>query len=163
VAWFSRRETLPISHPAMALKATRKIAAPIGQVFDLLDDPKKMKQWMQGLEETVYTSQPGSGQSRVGTTFRQKLREGGRVVEYDGEVTAYDKPHRLGVRIGNEHFSVDVDYRLSEIEGGTRLDYEAELAHKTRKSSIFDALFRPLTANLLRRQMNALKRVAESR
>ncbi|NIN68580.1 MAG: SRPBCC family protein, partial [Anaerolineae bacterium] len=55
------------------------------------------------------------GQNReqpIGTKFTQRIREGGRITEYEGEVTAYEKPYHLGVRIGSPQFSVDVDYRL---------------------------------------------------
>jgi uncharacterized protein YndB with AHSA1/START domain len=103
------------------------IDAPIEKVFALVDDPERIKLWMKGLEETVYPTPPNR-ENPVGTRFKQRIREGRRVAEYDGEVTAYDKPTHLAVRIGNEKFLFDVDYRLSDLGGRTQLDYTAQTA-----------------------------------
>jgi uncharacterized protein YndB with AHSA1/START domain len=143
----------------VALRAKRTISASPERVFRLLDDPGQMKRWMQGLEETTFTRRdPGNP---VGARFRQRLREGDKVAEYDGEILAYEKPAHLVMRIGDEHFSVDIDYRLTAVEGGTRLEYVARPTHRTMKSRFLDAVLRPLTAGLVKRQMDSLKRVAE--
>lgn len=76
----------------MTVTYSQEIVAPIDRVFDLIDDDQKIKLWMDGLEETIYPEGLDREQA-VGTTFKQRIREGGRVVEYDGEVTAYDRPH----------------------------------------------------------------------
>ena len=55
---------------------------------------------MDGLEETSYPD--GLDRTRpVGTRFVQRIREGGRVSEYQGIVTAYDPQRHLGIEIGN--------------------------------------------------------------
>jgi uncharacterized protein YndB with AHSA1/START domain len=141
------------------LRAKRTIAAPPERVFGLLDDPVQMKRWMQGLEETTFTVRDPD--NPVGSRFRQRLREGDKVAEFDGEILAYETPVHLAMRIGDEHFSVEVDYRLTAVEGGTRLDYAARPTHRTLKSRFLDAVLRPLTAGLVKRQMDSLKRVAE--
>ena len=96
----------------MVVRHRLEIEAPIGRVFALVDDPQKIKLWMHGLEETVYRT-PRSKANPVGTRFTQRIRRGRQVAEYDGEVTAYDKPRHLAVRMGNEKFAFDVDYRLA--------------------------------------------------
>ena len=45
------------------------------QMFELVDDDEKIKLWMEGLEETIYTS-PQDRENPVGGTFKQKIREG---------------------------------------------------------------------------------------
>ena len=140
---------------------TIEINAPIERAFDLVDDDEKIKLWMDGLEETTYTSDRDR-ENPVGTIFKQRIREGGRISEYEGEVTNYDKPNRLGVRIGNKHFVMRVDYRFTPTEAGTRLDYSAEMVQGNWIVRVVGKLFSWLTHRILKKQMKALKALAES-
>ncbi|MFQ5613511.1 MAG: SRPBCC family protein [Anaerolineae bacterium] len=144
------------------MKITRaiQINAPLDRVFALVDDEEKLKLWMDGLEETRYLSEPDP-QNPIGAKFKQRIREGGRLTEYDGEVTAYDKPHHLGVRIGNNQFGMQVDYRFAATADGTRLDYSAEMVHQTWFARLMGALFGWLTNRILDKQMRRLKELAE--
>jgi uncharacterized protein YndB with AHSA1/START domain len=137
------------------------IEAPIGAVFEQIDDDQKLKLWMEGLEETVYPS-GRDPQNPLGTRFIQKIREGNRVGEYAGEVIAYEKPKRLAIDIGNRQFTMRVDYRLSPTPAGTRLDYSAETIKATWLVRLLGKLFSAFTRRLLDRQMKKLKEVAES-
>lgn len=137
------------------------IEAPIGTVFEQLDDDEKLKLWMEGLEETIYPS-GRDAQNPLGTKFVQKIREGGRVGEYDGEVIAYEKPTRLAIDIGNRQFTMRVDYRLRPTPTGTRLDYSVETIRATWFVRLLGNLFSGFTRRLLDRQMKKLKELAES-
>ena len=100
------------------------IAAPAERVWALIDEPENLRGWMDGLEETTFPD--GVDRSRgVGTRFVQRIREGGRVSEYQGVVTAHDRLRQLGIEIGNRAFTMAVEYRLTPVPGGTRLDYTA--------------------------------------
>lgn len=137
------------------------INAPVGTVFNLVDDDEKVKLWMDGLEETLYPW----GRNRenpVGTKFRQKVREGGRMAEYDGEVIAYEKPTHLAIRIGNSEFLMQVDYRLTPGPTGTRLDYHAEMIEARWFIRLMSRFFNWLTIRILERQMKKLKQLAEN-
>lgn len=138
---------------------TIEVNAPIEKVFDAVSDADKQKIWMEGLEETIYPS-PLEG-NPVGKPFKQRIREGGRVNEYDGEVTAYDKPNHLGVRVSNKQFAVQVDYRFTPTGSGTRLDYSAEMMMHTWVARIMGLLFGWFTRGILDKQMKKLKQVAE--
>lgn len=72
-------------------RITITVNAPIEKTFSLVDDAEKLKLWMDGLMDTEYTS-PSDPANPLGTTFRQKIKEGGRVTEYEGEVTATRSP-----------------------------------------------------------------------
>ncbi len=137
------------------------IAAPIDTVFALLDDDAQLARWMDGLEETTYPDGKHDA-SRVGTRFRQRIREGGRVATYDGEVTAYRKPHHLGVTIGNRSFTMQVDYRLTAAGGGTQLDYAVRMIRGSWFYRLMGKLFGWLTRRILTRQMTKLKACAEA-
>jgi carbon monoxide dehydrogenase subunit G len=104
---------------------------------------------------------PAGDESPVGSRFRQRIREGGRSVEYDGEVIAYEKPRHLAVRIGGKHFSVEVDYRLSESGGGTQLDYTADVTNTSLIAKIMGIVAGGMTRRIAERQLTRLKAVAE--
>ncbi len=144
----------------MAITYEQIILAPIEIVFDFLDDNDKMMDWMEGVEEITFPD----GENRddpVGVKWRIAIREGGHVTWYDGVTTAYEKPTHLGIRMSNKHFAVDVDYRLSSIPDGTQLDYSADFAHTSMLAKIMGVLFGWLTKSILKKQMTALKKVAE--
>jgi carbon monoxide dehydrogenase subunit G len=145
----------------MTITYTQHIAAPIERVFAWVDDEEKLRAWMDGLEETIDPEGRGR-ERRVGTRFRQRIREGGRLVEYEGEVTAYEKPRHIGVRIGNAMFACEVDYRFAPEGQGTRLDYRAEFLYRHWLARVMGALFGWLTWRILKKQIAKLKAVAEA-
>jgi len=140
---------------------TLDINAPVERVFDLLDDPEKLKLWLHGVEETRYVGERDPA-NPVGAKFKQTIREGGRAQEYDGEVTAYDKPKHLGVRIFNKQFSVQVDYRLTPAPGGTQLDYAAELACLSWLFRLMSRILGFFMRAMLQKQLSKLKEVAQA-
>jgi uncharacterized protein YndB with AHSA1/START domain len=144
----------------VAVSHTLDLKAPIEKVFDLIDDKEKLKLWMDGLEDTVYTSDRDPA-NPVGTRFRQKIKEGGRVQEYDGEVLAYEKPKHLAVRIGNKQFSAVADYRLTPTPDGTRLDYTCEVTPHGWLILVMLVVFGWVGRRILRKQMAKLKELAE--
>ncbi len=145
-----------------AITYSQEISAPIETVFELVDYPENMKLWMDGLEETIYTSELDRD-NPVGTTFKQRIREGGRVAEYDGEVVGYDRPNYIGVTIGSKAFQMQADYRFSSTPSGTRLDYSAEMVTSTWWVRIIGRLMNWFTRRILTKQMAKLKEVAEAR
>lgn len=144
----------------MIFKFQIDIKAPIEAVFAWLDDDESLKSWIEELEETKYTSEVNH-ENPVGATFTQKIKEGRRVVTYEGEVTAYDKPRQLGVKLWDKDFSVDVDYRLTPLNGETRLEYTADLHFHTIFSRIMGVLFWWLSRRIIRKQITKLKDIAE--
>ncbi|TCP61537.1 SRPBCC family protein [Baia soyae] len=138
------------------------IQAPIEHVFQFIDEEEKTKLWMKELVGTTYigTFDP---ENPVGTKFKQKLKEGGRIAEYDGEVLAYEKPKLLSIRLGNKMFSVDVTYQLSETPNGTRLHYTCTQTFHTFLARVMGTLFSGFMKKIFQKQMKALKEVAESR
>jgi uncharacterized protein YndB with AHSA1/START domain len=108
----------------MNIAVTEHFRCPIDTLFSHIAEPEKQKLWMKGLLLNESTS---PGRDGAGSTFRMVIQEGRKAAEYQGEVTAYERPRRLEVRIrgGNlpKGLSMRADYRLSEADGGTRLDY----------------------------------------
>ncbi len=146
----------------MKCSTTLDIAAPIDRVFTFVEDPEKLKLWLKGLQETTYLPESGPGGKGVGTRFRQKIGEGGRVNEYDGEVTAYAPPKHLAVRIFADYFAVDVNYRFTPVAGGTRLDYSAEATGSSWFMRFMGWLMGWMMRRMVQKQLARLKELAEA-
>lgn len=149
----------------MQLTETATFACPIDVLFSYVEEPEKQKLWMHGLLSNEPTS---PGKKGLGSTFRMKMQEGKKVGEYDGEVTAHDRPHRLEVVIwgGNLPAGVRVraDYRFSEAAGQTKLDYACTM--EGHKGGLFLWFMRLMMRMFGRRQVRAyfreLKKHAEA-
>lgn len=144
----------------MSARLVVDIDAPLDVVWAILDDERNIPRWVPEVIETTFPD----GHDRanpVGVRFRQKIREGGRVKEYGGVVTAYEPKRRLGIRMIDERFEMDLLYTLAEDRGGTRLVYEIEVVLKSLFARIMGFLFRPLTMRIVGRQLAALKTIAE--
>lgn len=144
----------------MRVTRTLHVAAPPGAVWTILDDAEKIKLWIPEVVETVHPD--GLDRSNaVGTRFVQRIREGGRVKSYDGEVIAYEPERVLGVRLGDGSFSVDTTYRLSAEGKGTRLAFAAEAELKSWIARLMAPVGRLLLGSLVRKQLERLKALAE--
>jgi carbon monoxide dehydrogenase subunit G len=144
----------------MQATCTLDIHAPIERVFEWINDPEKHKRWLQGVEETRYVGDFDPA-NPVGAKFKQRIREGRSVKEYDGEVTSFARPKHLGIRLVSPQFSVQVDYRLTAVEGGTRLEYVADVSCSSWFIRVIAHLFGWLMKGMARKQLNKLKELAE--
>jgi carbon monoxide dehydrogenase subunit G len=137
-----------------------EIDAPVERVFELVEDPEKVKLWTDGLEENAFPPDYDRAHP-VGTRFRQAIREAGLLRVYEGEVTAYERLRRYGLRLWNRRLSVEADYRFTPGQRGTRLDYAVDLRIASWLGRLTARLYRHLTEGIVRNQMRRLKRVAE--
>lgn len=140
-----------------------EIDAPAERVFALIDDDSATRRWMRGLEETIYPDGPEQ-EHRVGTRFRQRIREGSRIADYEGMITVFDPPRRLGVRIGaGDGMTMRVEYRLEAIGGRTRVSYETEMEDAGWFVRALARLTSRYMRGVLEGQLVALRRLAEDR
>lgn len=145
----------------MRVETTVQIDAPLERVWPLLDEDENLKLWMPDVIETTYPDGKPEGDP-VGARFEQKIREGGRINTYLGEVTAYEPRRLLGVRLGDErNFSTDVSYRLTKQGTGTRLDYACDVQLFSWLSRVMILIGGPMMRRIAKRHMAILKRVAE--
>jgi uncharacterized protein YndB with AHSA1/START domain len=136
------------------------IEAPLGAVWSFLDDPAKVPLWMPEVAEVLYPRHYDRD-NPVGTRFRQIVREGGRKKTYLGDITAYEKPRLLGIRLGDGNDSVVITYRLRPLGTGMRLDYDAETRVTSVPGRFIGLVCRPLTLRNMSRHLTSLKRLAE--
>ena len=138
------------------------IDAPVERVWPLIAEDRNIGLWMPDVLETTYPDGKPQGDP-VGARFEQRIREGGRVGTYQGEVTAYAPQRLLGVRLQDQgNFATDVVYRLSRQGAGTRLDYTCDVVLKSRLARIMMVIGLPMTWHIVRRHVRNLKRVAEA-
>jgi hypothetical protein len=149
----------------MLIRESLTIRAPIERIWDLLDDPAKRKLWTMQDAEVEYLT-PVDPQNKLGLRYRLRLRTGDKLSEFTGEVTAWERPHHLAVRLQQQYIDWQYDYRLTATPDGTRFDYSQETIMKV--PWLVRALFTPvrLLRNwqlkpAVRRGTEKLKRLAE--
>lgn len=95
------------------------IARPPEDVFAFIADGTTGTRWRPGVTDIALAS--GSG---VGARYRQGVKgPGGRRVDADYEVTAYEPPSRLAFRAVAGPVRPTGEYRLEASDGGTRLTF----------------------------------------
>jgi len=150
----------------MRVTFAQDFVCPPDRLWHCIEDPELQKQWMKGMLDNQQTS---AGPKGVGSTFRMKIQEGGKVADYDGKVTAYDRPRHMAVELCGGNFPagmvVNVDYRLTEQNGGTHLDYIAAMGQGC-KLPWWMRLMMPIGKIFMKMQlrgfMKSLKRLAEN-
>lgn len=111
----------------MKTTTTRTIDCPPEALWPWLDETEKCKQWLRGLED-VQPVTPGP--KRAGHVSKLFLREGRRVAEYEQTILDYEPKKRFRIRMMGGCFGANgvvVDYRLEDLGGRTRLDYECDM------------------------------------
>ncbi len=101
------------------------IRRPAGEVFAFIADGLNGPKWRSGILDIAHTS--GSG---VGATYKQGVKgPGGRRVDADYRVTAYEPDSRLAFEAIAGPVRPTGEYTLEEVDGGTRLTFalQAEL------------------------------------
>ena len=89
----------------MQLERTVLISAPVDEVFDFLADGPRCTAWRDGVREIARMTTA----SGAGAVYRQVVSgPGGRDIDSDVLVTAYDPPHRLDEAIAATRHAGDV-------------------------------------------------------
>ncbi|MDY6912581.1 MAG: SRPBCC family protein [Chloroflexota bacterium] len=119
------------------------------KVFSWIDNPEKAKLWITSVSETEYLHQTPE---IIGTTFRETVEENGRGTELHGVITDY-RPNRLiAFHLSGDYNIVDVEYRLAEINGLTRLTLDSNIRFRSFTKVIM-LITGPLFKRRIRRQL----------
>ena len=130
-------------------------------VFDLIADNTRRGEWAEGMETFDYTSDFDPNDA-VGTTFTQRIREGGRVTEYHGEITAYDPPKAWGAKVVGGSYSMVAEYHLTRANGGTEVVNVVDVDSSSWFVRVMGFLFSWFTRWLGRKQLRKLKELVEA-
>lgn len=145
----------------MQYSYTQQISAPVERVFDFLYDENKVKQWIPELVNNEYDSNFDK-EHPVGTVFIQRLREGGRIRNYYGEITNFKRNELLELRLWNKEFSVLVSYKLTPGNNSTTLNYSCCTVFFNWFYWVMGRLFSASMKRMLVKQLDKLKALAEA-
>ncbi|MHC5114347.1 MAG: SRPBCC family protein [Planctomycetota bacterium] len=147
----------------MIVTAAIDIESAPSDIWRVLNDPDTLKRVMKGILENVPTSE---GPTRVGSTFRMKIKEGRQVSDYDGEILVYEPDEHMRVRLVGgcmkEPMRMTVDYVIVPIGPRlTRLDYSCN-GEACGVWKYIAPLCKPLVRMQVRGFLKGLKRLAET-
>jgi uncharacterized protein YndB with AHSA1/START domain len=138
---------------------TLDIARPPGDVFAMLDDPRRVPDWLSQCAELSVV--PG-GPMRAGSKLLYRYRDGGpRTGTMDGEVTAYEKDRRLEMHYSDKMFELDIVFELAPAGAGTHLDHRVAMAPKGI-AKLMAPMIRGATRKQIEKDTARLKALLES-
>src|SRR4051812_3111138 len=98
------------------------IRRPIADVFAYVADGLNAPSWRSGIVDVAHASGDG-----LGAVYRQGVKgPGGRRIDADYEITAWDPPHRLAFKAIAGPVRPTGDYRLAEADGGTTITFSLD-------------------------------------
>lgn len=129
-----------------------EIAAPPERVFPYLVGSDERLQWMGLLVE----SEP-----RAARRFRDVFEDHGHRIELDVEITRYEPPRRLEVRLVADAFEARSTHSLEATGGGTRLTSLVETEYTRRLARLAGPLVTRRAQLQLEADHGALKALLE--
>lgn len=98
------------------------IARPVAEVFAFVADGLNGPKWRPGVLDVRLVSGHG-----VGATYKQGVKgPGGRRIDADHQVTAYQPNRRLAFRAIAGPVRPTGEYRFDEVDGGTRVAFSLQ-------------------------------------
>lgn len=101
------------------------IEAPIDEVFDMVADERNEPRYNPRI---VRAEKVGEGPIGTGSRFAATPKGMGAKGEMTVEIVDYDRPHRLHNVVRSSYLRVDGNLTFDEIEGGTRLRWDWDMA-----------------------------------
>lgn len=100
------------------------IKSDLETVFSWLADPEKAMVWMTSVAGgEIIDRKPGM----VGTTFREKVEEGGGGIDMQGSTTAFEPKRRISFHLKSRVNKLDVDYRTEAVGEVVRLTVTSDI------------------------------------
>jgi hypothetical protein len=95
---------------------------PIGEVFDFIADGANGPTWRSGILDIAHASGEG-----LGAVYRQGVKgPGGRRIDADYEITAWDPPRLLAFKAIAGPVRPTGEYRLAAADGGTTVTFSLD-------------------------------------
>jgi uncharacterized protein YndB with AHSA1/START domain len=139
------------------MEHTVAIDRPTAEVFAYLTDVSKLPEWQSSATEARV-----EGEMRRGARVHEVRSLLGRRSEATREVTEYEPPTKFSLRVVSGPLPFEVRHTLTEMNGGTRLDWVAEA-----DTSKFPHMAVRMTAIAVKTQLKAdlerLKTLLEAR
>ena len=106
------------------------------------------------------------GADARGSTFEIDIKEGRKVVTYQGEVTKYDQNKLMGVKMvggcGKTPMTMYADYHLTDLgDGRTRMDYTCRAEVQSFWFKLLMPLFKLFGKGMIKKFMRNLRGLVE--
>ena len=144
----------------MAIDVTVRtaIALPVPEVAAYVHDPANEPKWIGGISSSEpLTAEPIA----VGSRVKRRATFAGRKIEYMTEVVALDEDARLLMK-ADQPFPMTIEYQFAGAEGGTVFTQRMQ-GGPTGFAGIFSPLTAIMVKNMVKRDMQRLKRILEGR
>ena len=136
------------------------IEAPRGRVWQLVEDPAALMQWVHGMRSV--TSADGSpGGFALGATFVQRIRIGLVPTPCRGEVTEFKPQSRLAVVVHHALFDLDIAYKFAALGQRTEVTCHAAVHGRALGTVIPRSKVEQVADEILEDHLGALKALAE--
>lgn len=100
------------------------IDAPIDYVFKCLDDDAIIVKWNSFLIENIYETPDDYLYPKPGMKFQSVQRFGKKQYTFDAEMTAYNSPYHVGLKVSTKEGISFTDYYLERAGSHTKLIVE---------------------------------------
>jgi len=143
------------------LRCSMQVSATASTVFACVDEPQNIVQWVGGIVEHQYVTARDE-HTAVGQRFRQLLRQGRTVREFNGEIIVWEAPSHFGLRIPSAAYTSEAHFRISA-DGPTRstVRYSLEIRLHSPTAKLLGPLLKLPLWLFVRQQISRLKAYAE--
>ena len=144
----------------MAIDVTveQQIRRPRHEVAAYAVDPANEPAWIAGISESQLLT---PGPIAKGSRARRLAKFAGRRIEYTPEVLEYDEGSRLLMQT-DKPFPMTIEYRFADRDGGTLFSQRLQ-GGPGGVAGIFSPLMAMMVKSTIRRDMQRLRRLLESR
>ena len=125
--------------------ASIEIDASPEAIFPYLVEPDRLKRWVGGFEE-AHPQTPGP--TGLGSRSIDVIREGGRELRLETEITGYEAPFGLSVTITGPGMDAVSNYRIEPIGSGSRVSH----VQRVRYGGVLRVIG-PLMGGMVRRKL----------
>lgn len=154
--------TGPRSVPADAHRLDHRVVieASRSRVWQLVEDPAALMQWVHGMRSV--TSADGSpGGFALGARFVQRIRIGLVPTPCRGEVTEFKPQSRLAVVVHHALFDLDIAYKFAAVGQRTEVTCHAAVHGRALGTVIPRSKVEEVADEILEDHLGALKALAE--
>jgi uncharacterized protein YndB with AHSA1/START domain len=145
--------------------ASADINAPPAQVWQWLDDPGKLKQWISWMVEVrTPNGQPASGVGARRILVMKDENNGGTLMEIAGVYTKYQPPTEMDLAMSTPGaFEGTETYKLTDLGSGrTHLEISGQYRYTVWMAQLFEPLITPAAQKKMNDDMARLKTLVES-
>lgn len=140
----------------MKVKYSAELDCTPERVWYWLGNPERALKWQTDISKTEILEKK---QGWVGTTFRERIEEGGKGVDMEGVVKDYTENKSIGMHLSSKYNVVDVNWYIEGSGDNARLTVDTDIRFKGFLW-ILSIVFRPMFKKTLLRQMeNDLERL----